>query len=345
MKRMRALCKIAPDKAEIQQVPVPQLTADQVLLQVSSAALCGTDLHIYHWNAWARSAGIQLPLIMGHECCGKVVAVGKNVSSLEIGDKVAVETHLPCGQCLQCSIGDQHICSNLKLFSIHTDGCFAEYTAVPEICARKIPEEISSQVGAVMEPLGTALRSVFESQVAGATVFVTGCGPIGLFAIASSSALGASRILASDISASRLKIAERMGAYRILDPNREDTVEAVLAETGGYGADVVIEASGSIPAIQQAFRCLRKGGRVALVGLPDQPLELEIGKDVVFKEAKIIGIHGRTMFDTWTRMENLLTSGKLDVLPAITHVLPLDNWQEGFDLASSGTACKVVFKP
>lgn len=345
MKRMRALCKTAPDKTEIQQVPVPQPTADQVLLKVSSAALCGTDLHIYHWNAWARGAGIRLPLIMGHECCGKVVAVGENVSSLAVGDKVAVETHLPCGQCLQCRIGEQHICSNLKLFSIHTDGCFAEYTAVPGICARKIPEEISCQVGAVMEPLGTALRSVFESQVAGATVFVTGCGPIGLFAVASASALGASRILVSDVSAPRLKIAELMGAHRILDPNREDPVEAVLAETGGYGADVVIEASGSIPAIQQAFRCLRKGGRVALVGLPDRPLELEIGKEVVFKEAKIIGIHGRTMFDTWTRMENLLASGKLDVLPVITHVLPLDRWQEGFDLASSGTACKVIFEP
>jgi len=345
MKLMRALCKTTPDETEIEQVPVPEPTADQVLLQVSSAALCGTDLHIYQWNAWARGAGIQLPLIMGHECCGKVVAVGENVSSLAVGDKVAVETHLPCGQCLQCRIGEQHICNNLKLFSIHTDGCFSEYTAVPEICARKIPKEISSRLGAVMEPLGTALRSVLESKVAGATVLVTGCGPIGIFTVACASALGASRILASDVSAPRLEIAERMGAHRILDPGREDPVEAVLAETGGYGADVVIEASGSITAIQQAFRGLRKGGRVALVGLPDRPLELEIGKAVVFKEAKIIGIHGRTMFDTWTRMENLLVSGKLDVLPAISHVLPLDRWQEGFDLASSGTACKVVFEP
>lgn len=345
MRQMHALVKTQPAGAELQQVPVPDPSASEVLLRVSAAALCGTDLHIYNWNAWAQRIGIQFPLIMGHECCGEVVAVGANVSGLQPGDKVAVETHLPCGECLQCRIGEQHICRNLKLFSIHTDGCFAEYTVVPGICTRKIPKAIPSHAGAVMEPLGTALRSVVETRVAGASVFVTGCGPIGLFAVASAAALGASRILASDISAPRLEIASRMGADRAFDPREADPVETVMAETDGYGVDVVIEASGSITAVQQAFRCLRKGGRIALVGLPDRPLELEIGKEVVFKEAKIIGIHGRTMFETWTRMENLLVSGNLDILPAVTHVLPLDRWQEGFDLASSGRACKVVFEP
>lgn len=345
MKRMRALVKTSPDTVELQQVPVPEPNASQVLIRVSAAALCGTDLHVYRWNTWARNAGIQLPVVMGHECCGEVVAAGGAVSGLQPGDKVAVETHIPCGNCLQCRNGEQHICGNLKLFSIHTDGCFAEYAVVPGICARKIPEAISSRVGAVMEPLGTALRSALEMQVAGASVLVTGCGPIGLFAVASSAALGAARIIASDVSLNRLEIAGRMGAHRNVDPGAEDLVAAVLGETGGNGVDAVIEASGNVSAVQQAFRCLRKGGRVALVGLPDRPLELEIGKEVVFKEAKVVGIHGRKMFETWTRMENLLVSGKLDAMPAITHVLPLEQWKEGIELASNATACKVVFEP
>lgn len=345
MKEMLALVKTSPDAAELRPVPIPEPDASQVLIRVSAAALCGTDLHVYRWNAWARNAGIRLPVVMGHECCGEVVAVGEAVAGLTPGDKVAVETHIPCGACLQCLSGEQHICHNLKLFSIHTDGCFAEYAAVPGVCARKIPAEIPCRVGAVMEPIGTALRGVLECRVAGASVLVTGCGPIGLFAVASASTLGAARIIASDISPDRLEIARRMGAHRALDPGGEDLVEAVRADTGGYGVDVIIEASGSVPAIQQAFRCLRKGGRAALIGLPDGPLELEIGREVVFKEAKIFGIHGRAMFDTWTRMENLLVSGKLDVRPAITHVLPLDRWREGIDLALSGKGCKVVFEP
>ena len=344
MQRMRALVKTSPGDAELRHLPIPVPEASEVLLKVSAAAVCGTDLHVYHWNAWAQNAGIELPVVMGHECCGQVSAVGEQVSGLNVGDKVAVETHIPCGNCRQCKNGEAHICRNLKLFSIHTDGCFADYTVVPEICARKIPDEIPPRTGAVMEPLGTALRAVLETRVAGGSVLVVGCGPIGLFAVASAAALGAARIFASDISAPRRRIAGRMGAHHTFDPLGQDPVETVLAATAGDGADVVIEASGSTTALQQAFRCLRKGGRVALVGLPDRPLELEIGKEVVFKEARIIGIHGRTLFDTWTRMENLLVSGRIDVRPAITHVLPFDRWKEGIDLASSKTACKVVYE-
>ena len=345
MKQMQALVKTAPDHAEIRQVPVPEPDPSQVLIRVHAAALCGTDLHVYHWTPWAQNAGIQLPVIMGHECCGEVVAVGKSAAGVQAGDRIAVETHIPCGRCYQCLNGEQHICNQLKLFSIHTNGCFAEYAVVPSVCARKIPEEIPCQVGAVMEPLGTALRAAHETRVGGATVLVLGCGPIGLFGIASAAALGAAKIIATDISPSRLEIASRMGAHQILDPASDDIVETVLAASNGFGTDVVIDASGSVEAILQGFQCLRKGGRVALIGLPGKPLELEIGKEVVFKEAKVFGIHGRKMFETWTQMENLLAAGKLDVLPAITHVLPLSRWKEGVDLASDAAACKVIYEP
>ena len=345
MRKMQALVKTTPRSTELKSVPIPEPDRSQILLKIRAAALCGTDLHVYHWNSWAQNSGIQLPVVMGHECCGEVVAVGENVTDVRTGDKVVVETHIPCGGCYQCLNGEQHICNNLKLFSIHLDGCFAEYAVVPANCARKIPDEIPFRVGAVMEPLGTALRSAVETRVGGATILVTGCGPIGLFTIASAAALGASRIIASDISPLRLEIAAQMGADLTLDPSGEDIVETVLVSTAGYGADVVIDASGSVTAVQQGFRCLRKGGRVALIGLPDKPLELELGREVVFKEAKILGIHGRKMFETWTQMENLLATGKLDVLPAITHILPLSQWKEGIELASSGAACKVVFEP
>ncbi len=345
MHTMQALIKTAPDKTELTTVPRPLPGPCEVLVRVQAAALCGTDLHIYDWNPWAQGAGISLPLIMGHECCGEVVAVGGDVRGLTVGDKVVGETHVPCGTCYQCQNGEQHICNNLRLFGIHMHGCFAEYAVIPAICARKIPREIPCEVGAVMEPLGTAFRAAFETQVGGSNVAILGCGPIGLFAVASAAMLGAARIIATDISPARLATAEKMGAVTVLDAREAGLVDTILAATGGYGVDVVIDAAGNVEALKQAFKFLRKGGRMALIGLPGKPIELELGKEVVFKEAKIIGIHGRKMFETWTQMENALASGKLVVDPAITHVMPLAHWREGIDLAKSGQACKVIYHP
>ena len=342
---MNALTKITPELTELKNIPIPEYGPKEVLVRVRSAALCGTDLHVYNWNHWAQGAGIHLPVVMGHECCGDVVAAGSEVKGIKVGDKVVAETHIPCGECYQCKNGEQHICNNLRMFSIHTDGCFAEYTVMPAACTRKIPQEISYDVGALMEPIGTALRAIDTTQVGGRNVVVVGCGPIGLLAVAAAAALGAAKILAIDISDYRLSVAEKMGADRILNAADMDIVQTVLDSTEGYGADVVIEASGSIQGIKQSFRFLRKGGRVALVGLPDKPVEFDLVKDIVFKEAKIIGIHGREMFRTWTQMENLLVSGKLVVDPVITHVLPLTQWQEGIDLAKTGQACKVIYHP
>ncbi len=344
-KQMQALIKTAPENAEIQTIAIPEPLENQVLIRVKAAALCGTDLHVYNWNMWAQNSGIKLPVVMGHECCGDVVATGQNVQRLQVGDKVAVETHVPCGKCYQCLNGEQHICNDLKLFSIHMDGCFAEYTVVPSICARKIPIQIPYHFGAVMEPLGTAYRSVVETQVMGANVIVLGCGPIGLFAVASATTLGAAKIIATDISDSRLEIAAKMGADITLNPIKDNVAETVLELTDQYGVDVIIDASGSVDAIGHSFKYLRKGGRIALIGLPNKALEIEIGKEVVFKEASIIGIHGRKMFKTWTQMENLLAAGKLNIKPAITHVFPLSQWKKGIDLALSGEACKVIYEP
>ncbi|MDT8900533.1 L-threonine 3-dehydrogenase [Anaeroselena agilis] len=340
---MLALVKTSPTVAELVNVPIPECGPEDVLVRVRAAALCGTDLHIFAWNAWAQGAGIKLPFIMGHEFCGDVAAVGSAVKTVSIGDKVSGETHVPCGYCYQCLNGEQHICNNLRLFGVHRNGCFAEYAVIPAVCAKPIPPAITYETGSVMEPLGTALRAIVETNAAGTNVVVLGCGPIGLFAVASAACLGAAGIIAADISDARLKIAAQMGAGRTINPTNDDLAEAVLRATNGYGADIVIDASGSVAAVKQSFSYLRKGGKIALIGLPDKPIELELGKEVVFKEAKIIGIHGRKMFETWTQMENLLSTGKLLVAPAITHALPLSRWREGIELAQSGQACKVIF--
>ena len=345
MSMMSAVVKKTTEQAEFASMPIPKCGPGQVLIKVQSAALCGTDMHIFEWNAWARSVGIELPYIMGHECCGDVVAVGEGVSAVKVGDKVAGETHIPCGHCYQCMNGERHICANLKMFGIHTNGCFAQYAVIPAVCARPIPREISCDIGAVMEPLGTAVRAASEMQVAGANVMVLGCGPIGLFAVAAARSMGAAKIFATDISPARLEIAQIMGATQALNPLTQDVAQIMLAKTGNFGVDVVIEASGNVEALKDSFRYLRKGGRLALIGLPGKPIELELGREIVFKEAKIIGIHGRKMFETWTQMENMLAAGKLDVSPVITHKLPLDKWQQGVDLAKNGEACKVIYHP
>ena len=197
MGMMSAVVKKNAEQAEFAPMPQPECGPGQVLIKVRSAALCGTDMHIFEWNAWARSVGIELPYIMGHECCGDVMAVGEGVTAVKVGDKVVGETHIPCGHCYQCMNGEQHICANLKMFGIHTNGCFAQYAVIPAVCARPIPREISYDIGAVMEPLGTAVRAASEMQVAGANVMVLGCGPIGLFAVAAALSMGASSYLST----------------------------------------------------------------------------------------------------------------------------------------------------
>lgn len=345
MKYMKALVKVSPEHTEVQNVPMPEHGPDDVLIRVRSAALCGTDLHILDWNAWAQGAGIKLPCILGHECSGDVEAIGVNVKNCKVGDKVVAETHIPCGTCYQCLNGEQHICNNLKIFGVHTNGCFAEFAVIPSVCARKIPADISHDVGSIMEPLGTAFRAALETKVGGANVVVLGCGPIGLLAVASCKTLGAAQTIATDISPYRLDIATQVGADKVLNPIEDNVVQQIMAATDGVGVDVVIEASGNIAALKQSFGFLRKGGTVAIIGLPGQPIELELGKEVVFKEATVIGIHGRRMFETWTRMERLLNVDKLDVKPVITHRMSLDDWQEGVRLAKSGQASKVIFNP
>jgi len=329
----------------LEQIQVPQPGPDDVLVRVKATAICGTDLHIAHWSGMAQTMGVRLPLVLGHEFSGEIVETGRNVRDVARGDYIAGETHIPCGQCYQCLNGLQHICGRLQMFGIHRDGSFAEYTTIPAFCARRIPASIPPKIGAILEPLGTSLRAVLELGVSGEVVAVTGCGPIGLLAIAAAKAMGAFLILATDVRADRLDLARRLGADAALDPTKADVVAEVLAMTHGVGADAFIDASGNETAIQMAFKCLRKGGKAALIGLPSTPVSLNLGVDVVFKEAKILGIHGRTMYATWTHMENMLSSGKLSVDPVVTHEMPLADCATGMALLEEGKGGKVILVP
>ncbi|OPX38018.1 MAG: L-threonine 3-dehydrogenase [Desulfobacteraceae bacterium 4484_190.1] len=331
--------------AKLEKVKIPELGPEDVLVKVKATALCGTDLHIYEWSTWAQNAGIEPPQTMGHEFSGEIVEVGDAVVDLIPGDYVAGETHIPCGKCYQCRNGQQHICGNLKLFGVHTDGCFAEYTKIPAICACKIPTSIPPEIGALFEPLGTALRASLEVKVAGKNVAVIGCGPIGLFAVACSRAMGAANIIATDVVNERLQLSKELGPDASLNPEKEDVVDEILKMTKGVGVDVFIDASGNVEAIKQGFKYLRKGGEVALIGLPSEPIELNLGPDIIFKEAKIIGIHGREMFRTWTKMENMLDKGLLNIDPIISHRKPLSEFEEAFELIKTGKGCKVILDP
>ncbi len=331
--------------AVLKDVEKPVLNEGEVLVKVKAAAICGTDQHIYVWNTWAQNNNIKLPTILGHECSAGVVEVGPGVKGLKPGDYVACETHIPCGECYQCKNGEQHICGNLKLFGIHTNGCYAEYAKIPAICAVKIPESINPNVGAVLEPLGTAVRANVEVQSSGKNVAVIGCGPIGLMAVGAAKAFGAANIYAIDINDYRLGIAKEMGATEIINSSLDKAGEKLVELTNGVGVDAFIDASGNTAAILEGFKGLRKGGRVALIGLPSRPLEIDLGSQVVFKEATIIGIHGRRMFETWTTMSNLLDKGLLNIDPVITHVLKLEEFEKGFEIAQNGMGGKIILVP
>lgn len=331
--------------AVLKDVEMPALNEGEVLIKIKAAAICGTDQHIYVWNNWAQNNNIKLPTILGHECSAEVVEVGPGVKNLKAGDYVACDTHIPCGECYQCRNGEQHICQNLKLFGVHTNGCFAEYSTIPAVCAVKIPESIHPNVGAVLEPLGTAVRANVEVQSSGKNIAVIGCGPIGLMAVSAAKAFGAANIYAVDINDYRLGIAKELGATEVINSSDIKSGEKLIELTNGVGVDAFIDASGNTFAILEGFKGLRKGGKAALIGLPSRPLEIDLGSQVVFKEATIIGIHGRRMFETWTVMSNLLDKGLLNIDPVITHVLKLEEFDEGFDISQKGIGGKVILVP
>ncbi len=344
-KTMMAVVKPAARAgAEIREVPIPDFLPHEVLVKVRVASVCGTDLHIYDWDAWAQNR-IKPPLIPGHEFCGDVVAVGKDVTSVREGDFVSAEMHVACGKCVQCRTGEAHICQHVKIIGVDENGAFAEYVRIPESNIWKIDPAIPADYASVLDPLGNAVHTVLAGEIAARTVAVVGCGPIGLFAIAVARAVGASQIFALEINDHRRGLARQMKADFALNPATDDVKKIVLENTGGTGVDVVLEMSGHPNGIRQGFDILRLGGRVSLLGIPSEPVSLNFADDIIFKGATIQGINGRLMYKTWYQMQALLKAGKLDLSPVITDRMPLSDFNRGMELLKSGCASKILLYP
>lgn len=340
---MRAIVKEkAASGAVLLTKEIPAPADGEVLVRVRMASICGTDLHIYAWDPWAQGASIKVPGVMGHECVAEVVQLGSGVQSVAVGDRVSIETHIPCGHCRLCLGGRQHICENLRLFGLHTDGCFAEWAVVPEVCLRKVPGRIPDQIAAVLEPLGVGVHAAEVSQVKGKRVAVLGAGPIGLFSAMASAALGAASVSISDVKSSRLSVASACGDFHLWNPV-ETAASNMLG--GSHAPDVIIETTGNERAIQEALPYLRKGGEVVMAGLFRAEVPLLLSRDLVFKEAVFRGIHGRRMWSTWDLMEQLILEQGMNVAPAITHHLGLEDFEEGIRLASTGEGMKIVMQP
>jgi threonine 3-dehydrogenase len=342
---MRAVVKAAARPgAEIREVPVPTCSPGQLLLRVKRAGVCGTDLHIFEWDRWSQGR-LRPPVTLGHEFVGEVVETGAGVQTWRAGDVVACESHIVCGTCSSCRCGNAHVCENTRILGVDVDGGFAEYVAVPAANAWRAPANVPLEVAAVMEPLGNAVHTAFAGPLSGCNIAVTGCGPIGLFAIGVARAAGAARVFASDVSDYRLDLARRMKADAAIHVGRESFPDRIRELTEGRGLDGVLEMSGSPAAMRDGLAALRNAGRLSLLGLPKEPFELDWNRLVIFKGITIHGIIGRRLHETWCQMDNLLASGRLDVRPAITHVMAMERFEDAIGLLKSGQAGKVVLVP
>ena len=341
------LAVVKPDPApgaEIRQVKIPNIGRTDVLVKVKVASICGTDLHIYEWDRWAQRR-IHPPLIPGHEFCGEVVAIGDEVTTVKEGDFVSAEMHVACGKCLQCRTGEAHICQNVKIIGVDADGAFAEYVVIPESNIWKLDPAIPLEYASILDPLGNAVHSVLAGEIAAKTVAVTGCGPIGLFAIAVARAVGAAQVFAIETNAHRRSIAAKMKADSVLDPATEDVTAKILERTGGLGVDVVLEMAGQPKAIRTAFDIIRRGGRISLLGLTSKPISLNFSEDIIFKGITVQGINGRRMYQTWYQMTALLKAGKLDLHPAITDRIAMKDFSNAMERLKTGEASKILVYP
>ncbi len=342
---MKALRKMQAAKGlQMDTVAVPATGPTDVLVRVKTASICGTDLHIYGWDRWSQGR-IKPPLTLGHEFCGVVERVGDEVRAIKPGDFVSAEMHVNCGHCQQCRLGQAHICKNLRIIGIDQDGAFAEFVKIPASNIWKLDPAIPEHYGAILDPLGNAVHTVLAGPIAGQTVLVTGCGPIGLMSIAVAKACGSSTVFATETNEQRRAMAKKMGADVVLNPAKEDAVGKILAETNGTGVDALLEMSGNPTAIQQGFKALRAGGRASLLGIPTETVPLDLVNDVIFKGATVQGIYGRRMYETWVQMTSLLKAGRLNLEPLFGERTSLDKFENAFSLLQGGLAGKILMYP
>ncbi|MCU1396342.1 MAG: L-threonine 3-dehydrogenase [Ilumatobacteraceae bacterium] len=337
---MKALIK---ERAEpgiwMGDLPEPTIGPNDVLIKIRKTAICGTDMHIFHWDAWAQRS-IHVPMAVGHEYCGTVVAIGSEVRGFEIGDRVSGEGHITCGHCRNCRAGRRHLCRNTVGVGVDRQGCFAEYLSLPAVNAFKLPDSISDDVASILDPLGNAVHTALAFDMVGEDVLITGAGPIGVMAVAVARFVGARHVVATDVNDYRLGLAEAMGATRAVDVSSQN-LDSTMADLGMQeGFDVGLEMSGNPSALGEMLRTMHHGGSIAMLGIPPGETAIDWSR-VIFKGLTIRGIYGREMFETWYKMASLLQSG-LDVSPVITHHVGINDYLEGFETMGSGRSGKVI---
>ncbi|MEO0074511.1 MAG: alcohol dehydrogenase catalytic domain-containing protein [candidate division WOR-3 bacterium] len=353
---MKAIVKTKPEKgAELIEVPIPTIKDDEVLVQVKAVGICGTDVHIYNWDSWSQNRiGIKkLPQIMGHEMCGIVTAIGKNVKGVSIGDYVSAETHIFNPKDINAMLEQKHIGEGMEILGVDRNGVFAEYVNIPERVIWHNDKDIPYELASIQEPLGNACYVVLgeDCNVSGKSMVITGDGPISLMAIAIARACGVSKIFLIGLSEPMMDIARQIGADYILSVNKttqQERIEFVKEHTYGAGADIALEIVGNQQSIADAFKCVRKGGRVSAFGISPQPtVEIDYDNDIVFKGVQIHGISGRKIFDTWYRVRNLLAAQKLNLNPIITDLMLLEDFPKAFEklTQSNRAAAKIILFP
>jgi threonine 3-dehydrogenase len=346
MSTMKCIVKTRPEKGGLsfEDRPIPEPGFGEVLIKNRATAICGTDLHIYQWDAWSQGR-VKLPCIIGHEFAGEVVACGPGVRHLKVGDNVTGEGHLTCGFCRNCRMGDGHVCQSWKGIGYDVDGCFREYLCHPEMNTWKNDDDLDWAAGSIQDPLGNAIHTVFAADCVAERVAVMGVGPIGMLAVAVLRAIGAAQVFAvGRRNQYRLDKAREAGAHHVIASTQVDVAEYIKAHTGGEGVDVVLELSGNPTAVQAGLDSLRMGGDMVLLGTSNNPSEMNLAGDVVFKSRHIHGVTGRKLWHTWYKMKGLYASGNLNVEPIITHKLPFDEYEKGFELMATGNCGKVVLE-
>ena len=337
---MRALVKAKPEPGVwMEDVPMPAYGPHDVLIRVRKNSICGTDLHILDWNEWAAET-IPVPMVVGHEFMGEIAALGDEVGTLQVGQRVAGEGHITCGHCRNCRAGRRNFCHNHLGLGVTRPGSFAEFVVLPSANVFPVPDHIPDEVAAILDPLGNATHTALSFDVVGEDVLVTGSGPIGAMAVAIVRHIGARFVVSTDINPYRLSLAAGMGADRVVDVSRE-SLEEVMADLGmTEGFDVGMEMSGSEAAFNQLLHAMNHAGRVAVLGIPAGPLELDVNA-LIFKGLTVKGIYGRQIFDTWYKTAAMLQSG-LDVSSMVTHRFPIDEFEQAFATVEGGDCGKVL---
>jgi threonine 3-dehydrogenase len=337
---MKALVKVKPERGIwMQEIDTPAVGHNDVLIKVNRTAICGTDIHIYQWDEWARHT-IPVPLTAGHEFSGEIVECGSEVRGFEIGDRVSAEGHITCGVCRNCRAGRRHLCMNTQGVGVNRPGAFAEYLSVPAFNVFKLPDSISDDMASILDPLGNATHTALSFDLVGEDVLITGAGPIGIMAVAIARYAGARHIVVTDVNDYRLELARKMGASLALNVTH-DAIDDAMQELGMVeGFDVGMEMSGNPRAFQDMLRTMHHGGKIALLGILPEGTGIN-WDEVIFKGLIVKGIYGREMFETWYKMASMLQSG-LNIDPIITHHFPIDEYQPAFDLMESGQSGKVI---